>query len=141
MEVWFQITNPSGKWAVCSSRCCNFVPDHQVAPEQAGCPSGTIRPCLLVLLESCLEELLAAHFWLAVGQIILIDILSWRRNNCRRDRAGVSSIANHLRKHWHSVGYSCGYRLQVILIAFTLSLLKVPFLKTGWWRIAVGQLV
>lgn len=75
-----------------------------------------------------MEELLAAHFWLAVGQIILIDIL------LGGDNAVVIALAcrqlpTHLRKQGILWGTVAAIVLRVILIAFALSLLKVPFLK------------
>lgn len=75
-----------------------------------------------------MEEFLTAHFWLAVGQIILIDIL------LGGDNAVVIALAcrqlpSNLRTKgilWGTVG---AIVLRVILIAFALTLLQVPFLK------------
>lgn len=75
-----------------------------------------------------MEEFLTAHFWLAVGQIIMIDIL------LGGDNAVVIALACRglppkLRTKgilWGTVG---AIVLRVILIAFALSLLQVPFLK------------
>ena len=75
-----------------------------------------------------MEEFLTAHFWLAVGQIIMIDIL------LGGDNAVVIALACRglppkLRTKgilWGTVG---AIVLRVILIAFALTLLQVPFLK------------
>ena len=74
------------------------------------------------------EEFLTAHFWLAVGQIIMIDIL------LGGDNAVVIALA--CRKLppaqrtkgivWGTIG---AIVLRVILIAFALALLQIPFLK------------
>ena len=75
-----------------------------------------------------MEALLTAHFWLAVGQIILIDIL------LGGDNAVVIALAcrqlpPHLRNRGIVWGTAAAIVLRVILIAFALTLLKVPFLK------------
>lgn len=75
-----------------------------------------------------MEEILTAHFWLAVGQIILIDILLGGDNAvvialaCRQlpIRQRVKGIV------WGTAG---AIALRVILIAFALTLLQLPFLK------------
>lgn len=75
-----------------------------------------------------MQEFLTAHFWLAVGQIILIDIL------LGGDNAVVIALAcRGLPAHqrikgilWGTVG---AILLRVALIAFALTLLQVPFLK------------
>ena len=75
-----------------------------------------------------MEDFLTAHFWVAVGQIILIDIL------LGGDNAVVIALAcRQLPKAqrtkgivWITVG---AVVLSVNLIAFALTLLKVPFLK------------
>lgn len=75
-----------------------------------------------------MEEFLTAQFWLAVGQIILIDIL------LGGDNAVVIALAcrglpQHLRNKgifWGTIG---AIVLRVILIAFALALLSVPYLK------------
>ena len=75
-----------------------------------------------------MEEFLTAHFWVAVGQIILIDIL------LGGDNAVVIALAcrqlpeNQRLKGilWGTVG---AILLRVALIAFAITLLKVPFLK------------
>jgi len=74
------------------------------------------------------EEFLTAHFWVAVGQIIMIDIL------LGGDNAVVIALA--CRKLppaqrtkgivWGTIG---AIVLRVILIAFALALLQIPFLK------------
>lgn len=75
-----------------------------------------------------MEEFLTAQFWIAVGQIILIDIL------LGGDNAVVIALAcrglpPNLRAKgiiWGTVG---AIVLRVILIAFALTLLQIPFLK------------
>lgn len=75
-----------------------------------------------------MEEFLTAHFWLAVGQIIMIDIL------LGGDNAVVIALAcRQLPAHQRAKGILWGTAgaivLRVILIAFALTLLQVPFLK------------
>ena len=75
-----------------------------------------------------MEEFLTAHFWLAVGQIIMIDIL------LGGDNAVVIALAcRKLPAHQRTKGILWGTAgaivLRVILIAFALTLLQVPFLK------------
>ena len=75
-----------------------------------------------------MEEFLTAHFWVAVGQIILIDIL------LGGDNAVVIALAcRGLPKEQRTKGIIWGTAgaivLRVILIAFALTLLQVPFLK------------
>jgi YjbE family integral membrane protein len=74
------------------------------------------------------EEFLTAHFWLAVGQIIMIDIL------LGGDNAVVIALAcrqlpPNLRTKGILWGTAGAIVLRVILIAFALTLLQVPFLK------------
>jgi YjbE family integral membrane protein len=74
------------------------------------------------------EELLTAHFWLAVGQIIMIDIL------LGGDNAVVIALAcRQLPKDLRLKGILWGTAgaivLRVILIAFAVTLLAVPYLK------------
>jgi YjbE family integral membrane protein len=74
------------------------------------------------------EEFLTAHFWVAVGQIIMIDIL------LGGDNAVVIALAcRQLPPHQRTKGILWGTAgaivLRVILIAFALTLLQVPFLK------------
>ena len=75
-----------------------------------------------------MEEFLTAHFWVAVGQIILIDILLGGDNAvvialaCRQlpESQRLKGIL------WGTVG---AILLRVALIAFAITLLQVPFLK------------
>ncbi len=75
-----------------------------------------------------MEEFLTTHFWVAVGQIIMIDIL------LGGDNAVVIALACRqlppaLRTKgilWGTVG---AIVLRVALIAFALTLLQVPYLK------------
>ena len=75
-----------------------------------------------------MEEFLTAHFWLAVGQIIMIDILLGGDNAvvialaCRR----LPPAQRTKGIIWGTVG---AIGLRVILIAFALALLQIPFLK------------
>jgi YjbE family integral membrane protein len=74
------------------------------------------------------EEFLTAHFWIAVGQIIMIDIL------LGGDNAVVIALAcrqlpAHLRTKGILWGTAGAIVLRVVLIAFALTLLQVPFLK------------
>lgn len=75
-----------------------------------------------------MEEFLTAHFWIAVGQIILIDVL------LGGDNAVVIAMAcRQLPAHQRFKGILLGTAgaivLRVILIAFALTLLQVPYLK------------
>jgi YjbE family integral membrane protein len=75
-----------------------------------------------------LEEFLSAPFWLAVGQIIMIDIL------LGGDNAVVIALAcrqlpPNLRTKGILWGTAGAIVLRVILIAFALTLLAIPFLK------------
>ena len=75
-----------------------------------------------------MEEFLTAHFWVAVGQIIMIDIL------LGGDNAVVIALAcrklpAHLRIKGILWGTAGAIVLRVVLIAFALTLLQVPFLK------------
>lgn len=75
-----------------------------------------------------MEELLTAHFWIAVGQIIMIDIL------LGGDNAVVIALAcRRLPPHQRTKGILWGTAgaiiLRVILIAFALALLQIPYLK------------
>jgi YjbE family integral membrane protein len=74
------------------------------------------------------EEFLTAPFWLAVGQIIMIDIL------LGGDNAVVIALACRqlppaLRTKGILWGTAGAIVLRVILIAFALTLLAIPFLK------------
>jgi YjbE family integral membrane protein len=75
-----------------------------------------------------MEELMTATFWLAVGQIIMIDIL------LGGDNAVVIALAcRNLPPKQRAQGIIYGtigaIVLRVILIAFALALLSVPYLK------------
>nr|MDP2191746.1 TerC family protein [Rhodoferax sp.] len=75
-----------------------------------------------------MEEFFTAHFWVAVGQIIMIDIL------LGGDNAVVIALAcRQLPAHQRTKGILWGTAgaivLRVILIAFALTLLQVPYLK------------
>jgi YjbE family integral membrane protein len=75
-----------------------------------------------------MEEFLTAAFWIAVGQIILIDIL------LGGDNAVVIALACRglppkQRKLGIIYGTAGAIVLRVILIAFALALLSIPYLK------------
>ena len=75
-----------------------------------------------------MEEFMTASFWLAVGQIIMIDIL------LGGDNAVVSALAcrnlpDKLRTRGIIYGTAGAIILRVILIAFALALLAIPYLK------------
>ena len=75
-----------------------------------------------------MEEFLTPHFWIAVGQIIMIDIL------LGGDNAVVIALAcRKLPPAQRTKGILWGTAgailLRVILIAFALTLLQVPYLK------------
>ena len=75
-----------------------------------------------------MEEFLTAHFWVAVGQIIMIDIL------LGGDNAVVIALAcrqlpPQLRTQGVMWGTAGAIVLRVLLIAFALTLLQVPYLK------------
>lgn len=75
-----------------------------------------------------MQEFLTPHFWIAVGQIILIDIL------LGGDNAIVIAMAcRQLPKQQRMKGIVLGtagaIALRVILIAFALTLLQIPYLK------------
>ena len=75
-----------------------------------------------------MEEFFTTHFWIAVGQIIVIDIL------LGGDNAVVIALAcRGLPAHQRTKGIIWGtvgaIGLRVILIAFALALLQVPYLK------------
>jgi YjbE family integral membrane protein len=74
------------------------------------------------------EEFLTVHFWVAVGQIIMIDIL------LGGDNAVVIALAcRKLPAHQRFKGIMWGTAgaivLRVVLIAFALTLLQIPYLK------------
>ena len=75
-----------------------------------------------------MEEFLTAQFWLAVGQIIMIDVL------LGGDNAVVIALAcrqlpPQLRTKGILWGTAGAIVLRVVLIAFALTLLQLPFLK------------
>lgn len=75
-----------------------------------------------------MEEFLTGAFWIAVGQIILIDIL------LGGDNAVVIALAcRNLPEKQRKLGIIYGtigaIVLRVILIAFALALLSIPYLK------------
>lgn len=75
-----------------------------------------------------MEEFLTAQFWVAVGQIIMIDIL------LGGDNAVVIALAcrqlpPQLRTKGILWGTAGAIVLRVVLIAFALTLLQVPYLK------------
>ena len=71
---------------------------------------------------------MTAHFWVAVGQIILIDILLGGDNAVVIALACRSLPPEQRRKGimWGTAG---AIILRVVLIAFALALLAVPYLK------------
>jgi YjbE family integral membrane protein len=75
-----------------------------------------------------MEEFLTAQFWLAVGQIIMIDILLGGDNAvvialaCRK----LPEAQRKMGIIWGTVG---AIVLRVILIVFALTLLTIPYLK------------
>eukprot|EP01032_Pedospumella_encystans_P014599 gene14599-16755_t len=79
-------------------------------------------------LKNTVEEFLTPHFWFAVGQIIMIDIL------LGGDNAVVIALAcRQLPAQQRTQGILWGTAgaiiLRVILIFFALTLLAIPFLK------------
>lgn len=75
-----------------------------------------------------MEEFLTSGFWLAVGQIILIDIL------LGGDNAVVIALAcRNLPAKQRKLGIIYGTAgavvLRIVLVAFALTLLSVPYLK------------
>ena len=75
-----------------------------------------------------MEQFMTAEFWLAVGQIIMIDIL------LGGDNAVVIALACRKlppaqRKAGILWGTAGAIVLRVVLIFFALTLLKLPFLK------------
>lgn len=75
-----------------------------------------------------MEEFFTAHFWFAVGQIILIDILLGGDNAVVIALACRQLPAKQRLKGivWGTVG---AIVLRVVLIAFALTLLQVPYLR------------
>ena len=86
----------------------------------------SVRHCFFLGYE--MEELLTTQFWLAVGQIIMIDILLGGDNAvvialaCRK----LPPAQRRLGILWGTAG---AIVLRVILIVFALALLSIPFLK------------
>lgn len=71
---------------------------------------------------------MTAHFWVAVGQIILIDILLGG-DNAVVIALACRSLPPEQRKKGIIWGTAGAIILRVILIAFALALLSVPYLK------------
>lgn len=77
-----------------------------------------------------ISEFLTTHFWVAVGQIAVIDILLGGDNAvvialaCRR-------LPRHQRTKGIVLGTGVAIVLRVILIFFAMALLRVPLLKLG----------
>ncbi len=81
-----------------------------------------------LLKELVVEDFLTGQFWFAVGQIIMIDIL------LGGDNAVVIALACRqlppdLRTKGILWGTAGAIALRVILIAFALTLLQIPFIK------------
>jgi len=74
------------------------------------------------------EEFLTAHFWVAVGQIILIDILLGG-DNAVVIALACRSLPEAMRTKGILWGTAGAIVLRVILIAFALTLLSIPYLK------------
>jgi len=74
------------------------------------------------------EELLTAQFWLAVGQIILIDILLGG-DNAVVIALACRSLPEAQRMKGILWGTAGAIVLRVILIGFALTLLAIPYLK------------
>jgi len=77
-----------------------------------------------------MEEFLTAGFWVAVGQIILIDIV------LGGDNAVVIALACRnlppaQRTRGILLGTAGAIVLRVVLIAFALALLAIPYLKVA----------
>jgi YjbE family integral membrane protein len=74
------------------------------------------------------EEFLTAQFWLAVGQIILIDILLGG-DNAVVIALACRSLPEQQRMKGILWGTAGAIVLRVILIGFALTLLAIPYLK------------
>jgi YjbE family integral membrane protein len=74
------------------------------------------------------EEFLTAQFWLAVGQIILIDILLGG-DNAVVIALACRSLPEAQRMKGILWGTAGAIALRVILIGFALTLLAIPYLK------------
>ena len=75
-----------------------------------------------------MEEFLTAQFWLAVGQIILIDILLGG-DNAVVIALACRSLPEAQRMKGILWGTAGAIALRVILIGFALTLLAIPYLK------------
>ena len=75
-----------------------------------------------------MEEFMTASFWLAVGQIIMIDILLGG-DNAVVIALACRSLPAKQRTQGIIYGTAGAIILRVILIAFALALLAVPYLK------------
>ncbi len=75
-----------------------------------------------------MDALLTASFWIAVGQIILIDILLGG-DNAVVIALACRSLPPKQRKLGIIYGTAGAIVLRVVLIAFALALLSVPYLK------------
>ena len=75
-----------------------------------------------------MEEFLHAGFWIAVGQIILIDILLGG-DNAIVIALACRNLPPKLRTQGIIYGTAGAIVLRVILIAFALALLTLPYLK------------
>jgi len=75
-----------------------------------------------------MEEFMTASFWLAVGQIIMIDILLGG-DNAVVIALACRSLPPKQRRLGIIYGTAGAIVLRVILIAFALALLTVPYLK------------
>ncbi|GAB4396797.1 MAG: TerC family protein [Rhodoferax sp.] len=75
-----------------------------------------------------MDDLLSASFWLAVGQIIAIDIMLGGDNAVVIAMACRQLPANQRTQGivWGTLG---AIALRVVLIAFALSLLQIPYLR------------
>ncbi len=75
-----------------------------------------------------MEEFLTAQFWLAVGQIILIDILLGG-DNAVVIALACRSLPEQQRMKGILWGTAGAIVLRVVLIGFALTLLAIPYLK------------
>ena len=75
-----------------------------------------------------MEEFMTASFWLAVGQIIMIDILLGG-DNAVVIALACRSLPAKQRTQGIIYGTMGAIALRVILIAFALALLTIPYLK------------
>ena len=75
-----------------------------------------------------MEEFMTAGFWLAVGQIIMIDILLGG-DNALVIALPCRNLPDKLRTRGIIYGTAGAIILRVILIAFALALLAIPYLK------------